>query len=242
VDREKPLGVLSRFESAHLPFPLTGRLPASLLYRSHPSLGGKTKASRISKANRYFRDWTSAHHISLRFGIFKHRKLVPISAAKLDPKQIPKEESIPPSRTATVPHTGIRQLLVAAHSHQSQLVQKKLQSRQRSVAHERRSFTCPSAAATTAATHSPAVPVATAEICKPTHSCFMCRGPVLRFRTEGSHAAKAACNVTWPLKINRLSQGCSRMGRIFETGPGSQDFLCTTMNERAATVLKLEGP
>jgi hypothetical protein len=26
VDGEKPLGVLSRFESAHLPFPLTGRL------------------------------------------------------------------------------------------------------------------------------------------------------------------------------------------------------------------------
>jgi hypothetical protein len=63
--------------------------------------------------------------------MFKHPKLVPISAAKLDPKQLSKEESIPPSRTATVLHIAIRQMLAAAHSHQTQL-QEKLQSRERS--------------------------------------------------------------------------------------------------------------
>jgi hypothetical protein len=65
--------------------------------------------------------------------MFKHPKLVPITAAKLDPKHQSKEEPIPPHRTATVPHTAIRQMLAAAHSHQTQVLQKKLQSRQRRV-------------------------------------------------------------------------------------------------------------
>jgi hypothetical protein len=65
--------------------------------------------------------------------MFKHPKLVSITAAKLDPKQQSKEEPIPLHRIATVPPLAIRQMLAAAHSHQTQVLQKKLQSRERSV-------------------------------------------------------------------------------------------------------------
>ena len=63
--------------------------------------------------------------------MFKHPNVVPITAAKLNPKQQSEQESIPPSRTATVLHIAIPQMLAAAHSHQTQL-QEKLQSRERS--------------------------------------------------------------------------------------------------------------
>ena len=64
--------------------------------------------------------------------MFKHPKLVSITAAKLDPKQQSKEELIPPNPTASVPHLPIRHML-AADGHQTQLVQQKLQSREQSV-------------------------------------------------------------------------------------------------------------
>jgi hypothetical protein len=136
----------------------------------HPSAGKQKQVESQPKANGYFWDWTSALHISLRSGMFKHPKVVSITAAKLDPKQQSKEKPILPNRTATLPHIAIRQMLAAAHSHQTQVLQKKLQSRERSVRTRAKILYMPRAAATTAATHSPAVPVAAAEICKETHS------------------------------------------------------------------------
>jgi hypothetical protein len=65
--------------------------------------------------------------------MFKHPKVVSITAAKLDAEQQSKEQPIPSNRTATVPHIAIRHMLAVAHSHRSQLVQKKLQSCQPSV-------------------------------------------------------------------------------------------------------------
>jgi hypothetical protein len=64
--------------------------------------------------------------------MFKHPKLVSITAAKLDPKQQSKEEPIPP-HNCNGPHLTIRHMLAAAHSHQTQVVQQQLQSRGRSV-------------------------------------------------------------------------------------------------------------
>jgi hypothetical protein len=64
--------------------------------------------------------------------MFKHPKVVSITAAKLDAKQQSKEELIPPNPTASVPHLPIRQMLAAPHSHPTQVVHKKLQFRQRS--------------------------------------------------------------------------------------------------------------
>jgi len=64
--------------------------------------------------------------------MFKHPKVVSITAAKLDTKHESKEELIPPNPTASIPHLPIRQMLAAPHSHPTQVVQQ-LQSRERSV-------------------------------------------------------------------------------------------------------------
>jgi hypothetical protein len=103
---------------------------AALPITSIPPLQTESKSNLSEKANRYCRDWTSAPHIRLRSGMFKHPNVVPITAAKRDPKQQSKQESIPPSRTGTVLHIAIRQMLAAAHSHQTQVLQAKLQSRE----------------------------------------------------------------------------------------------------------------
>jgi hypothetical protein len=64
--------------------------------------------------------------------MFKHPKVVSITAAKLDPKQQSEEELIPPNPTASIPHLPIRQMLAAPHSHPTQVAQQ-LQSRKRTL-------------------------------------------------------------------------------------------------------------
>jgi hypothetical protein len=83
--------------------------------------------------------------------MFKHPKVVPITAAKLESKEQVRTETIHAIPTGMVTRMAIRQMLAAA-------------------AHDGRSFTCPGAAVTTAATPSHAFPIAAAEICKGTHS------------------------------------------------------------------------
>ena len=74
--------------------------------------------------NRYCRDWTSAPYISLRSGMFKHPKVVPITAAKRESKESPRTETIPAIRTGMVTRMAIRQMLAAAHSHETQVLEK----------------------------------------------------------------------------------------------------------------------
>jgi len=56
--------------------------------------------------------------------MLKHPKVVPITAAKLDSKQQSKERTIPPSRTGTVLQIALCQILAAAHSHDTQILEK----------------------------------------------------------------------------------------------------------------------
>jgi hypothetical protein len=51
-------------------------------------------------------------------------------------------------------------------------------------------------------------------------TCTTC----FRSRAELSHAVSGACDETWPLKTSCLSQGCKRLGRMFEIGSGSQSI------------------
>jgi hypothetical protein len=110
--------------------------------------------------------------------MFKHPNVVPITAEKIDSKQQSKEETIPPSRTGTALQIAIRQLLAACHNHGTHVLENP---RHRAlIARTRREdpLHAPDAAATTAATHSPAFPIAAAEICKGTHSRFPAHKPL----------------------------------------------------------------
>jgi hypothetical protein len=93
------------------------------------------------------------------------------TAAKRESKEQLRTETIPPISTGTVTRMAIRQMLAAARSHEPQILEEK-PGHLTNGARERegRSFTCPSAAVTTAAKTSHAFPVAAADICKRTHS------------------------------------------------------------------------
>jgi hypothetical protein len=77
---------------------------------------------------RYCCDWTSAPYISLRSGMFKHPKVVPITAAKRESKESPRTETIPAIRTGIVTRMAIRQMLAAAGSHQTQALEERPRS------------------------------------------------------------------------------------------------------------------
>jgi hypothetical protein len=81
---------------------------------------------------RYWRDWTLAPGISLRSGMFKHPKVVPITAAKRESKESPRTETIPAIRTGMVTRMAIRQMLAAAGSHQTQALEERPRSPERS--------------------------------------------------------------------------------------------------------------
>jgi hypothetical protein len=89
--------------------------------------------------------------------MFKHSKVVPITAAKRDSKQQSKQETIPPIRA--ILQIAFRQMLESAQHYETQVLQNRNVPNQ---AHqdERRSFICRRAAAMTAAKHSPAFSVA----------------------------------------------------------------------------------
>ena len=74
--------------------------------------------------NRYYRDWTSALYISLRSGMFKHPKVVPITAAKRESKEQLRTETIPAIRTGMVPRMAFRQMLATARSQETQVLEK----------------------------------------------------------------------------------------------------------------------
>ena len=86
------------------------------------------KKARSTAWIRYCCDWTSAPYISLRSGMFKHPKVVPITAAKRDSKESPRTETIPAIRTGIVTRMAIRQMLAAAGSHQTQALQERPRS------------------------------------------------------------------------------------------------------------------
>jgi hypothetical protein len=101
--------------------------------------------------------------------MFKHPKVVPITAAKRESKEQLRTETIHAIPTGMVTRLPIRQML------ELPAVKKRKYWRSRTTAHgadahDGRSFTCPGAAVTTAATPSHAFSVAAAEICKRTHS------------------------------------------------------------------------
>jgi hypothetical protein len=70
------------------------------------------------------RDCTSASYISLRPAMFKQPKVVPITAAKRDAKESLRTETIPAIRTGMVPRMAIRQMLAAARSQATQVLEK----------------------------------------------------------------------------------------------------------------------
>src|SRR5216684_8914259 len=74
--------------------------------------------------NRYCRDWTSAPYISLRSGMFKYPKVVPITAAKRESKEQLRTETIHAIPTGMVTRLAIRQMLPAARSHETQVLEK----------------------------------------------------------------------------------------------------------------------
>jgi hypothetical protein len=140
--------------------------------------------------------------------MFKHPKLVSITAAKLDAEQQSKEELIPRHPTTSVPHLPIRHMLAAAHSQQTQVVQQKLQSRERSVRTRAKILYMPSAAATTAATHSPRISRCTSRNMQRNTQLIRCaEAPVLRLRPELSHLLDAVGPETWPLKTKHFTPG-----------------------------------
>jgi hypothetical protein len=73
---------------------------------------------------RYCRDWTSAPYISLRSGMFKHPKVVPITAAKRESKEQLRTETIHAIPTGMVTRLPIRQMLAAARSQETQVLEK----------------------------------------------------------------------------------------------------------------------
>src|SRR5229473_5739046 len=73
---------------------------------------------------RYWRDWTLAPGISLRSGMFKHPKVVPITAAKRESKEQLRTETIPAIPTGMVTRMSIRQMLAAARSQETQVLEK----------------------------------------------------------------------------------------------------------------------
>jgi hypothetical protein len=58
--------------------------------------------------------------ISLRSGMFKHHKVVPITAAKRESKEPLRTKTIDAIPTGMVTRMAIRQMLAAARSHQTQ--------------------------------------------------------------------------------------------------------------------------
>jgi hypothetical protein len=74
------------------------------------------------------------------------------TAAKLDSKDQLRKETIPSIPTGTVTRMPLRQMLAAARSHQTPVLEEKPRSPEGAHEREGRSFTCPSAAVTTAAT------------------------------------------------------------------------------------------
>jgi hypothetical protein len=90
------------------------------------------KKARPTAWIRYCRDWTSAPYISLRSGMFKHPKVVPITAAKLDSNEQLTNGTIVPIRTGTLTRMAIRQMLAAARSHETQVLEEKPRSPQSS--------------------------------------------------------------------------------------------------------------
>jgi hypothetical protein len=112
-------------------FPLQRRCSTDHIHHS----ASPRKASRnvSQKAGltawiRYCRDWTSAPHISLRSGMFKRPKVVPITAAKRVSKEQLRKETIPPIRTGMVTRLTIRQMLATARSQETQVPQEKPQA------------------------------------------------------------------------------------------------------------------
>jgi hypothetical protein len=103
---------IPRFRYSVAALPIT-----SITLRRQESKSNLSQKTRRSAWNCYLSDWTSAPHISLRSGMFKHPNVVPITAAKLDSKQQLKQEPIPPIRTGAVTRSAIRHMLAAAQVH-----------------------------------------------------------------------------------------------------------------------------
>jgi hypothetical protein len=78
--------------------------------------------------NRYCRDWTSAPYISLRSGMFKYPKVVPITAAKRESKEQVRTETIHAIPTRMVTRMAMRQMLEAAHTHETQVLEQPQRS------------------------------------------------------------------------------------------------------------------
>jgi hypothetical protein len=57
--------------------------------------------------------------------MFKRPKVVPITAAKRQSKEQLRTETIPPISTGTVTRMAIRQMLAAARSHKTQVLDEK---------------------------------------------------------------------------------------------------------------------
>ena len=139
--------------------------------------------------------------------MFKHPKVVSITAAKLDPEQQSKEQPIPSHRTATVPHIAIRHMLAAAHHPKSISAEETAISpterthTSEDPVHAKRS--CDDSCNTLA----PQFLLQQQKYAKKHTADSLCRGPVLRFRTEGSQLLKCACDYMPTMKTNVLSQG-----------------------------------
>ena len=82
------------------------------------------KKARPTAWIRYCRDWTSAPYISLRSGMFKHPKVVPITAAKRESKEQLRTETIHAIPTGMVTRMAIRQMLATARSQETQVLEK----------------------------------------------------------------------------------------------------------------------
>jgi len=83
------------------------------------------KKARSTAWIRYCCDWTSAPYISLRSGMFKHPKVVPITAAKRESKEQLRTETIPAIPTAMVTRMAIRHMLAAARSQEMEKPQHR---------------------------------------------------------------------------------------------------------------------
>src|SRR5437764_11610332 len=88
----------------------------------------QAKKARSTAWIHYCRDWTLAPGISLRSGMFKYPKVVPITAAKRESKEQLRTDTIHAIPTAIVTRMAIRQMLAAAGSHQTQALEERPRS------------------------------------------------------------------------------------------------------------------
>jgi hypothetical protein len=138
--------------------------------------------------------------------MFKYHNVVPISALRLDSKEPLRKETVPPIRTGTVTACQFGRCWWLRAVRKPKYWRRSRNAPHGAHADEGRFFTCPSAAATTAATHSRAFPAAASANMQATHSSLTAHRLLFDApQADLSQHLSTVCDKMQPVKTKHLT-------------------------------------